>query len=190
MGSPELGWARQSSNALARTPMRSPELLGARQRSQGLVRAPKGSQELPGACHSSQGLARVPGDSPELPGARLSQYVLYFLTLAKAPFSSSTHKSLATGVPCLDEELAFATTPNRQKMRQFIDQITAGGTSHYSYGVNFARYIFTRTASQDIPSERDQERLKIMMFISDGEPSDTERQVMEAMQKLVNSGHS
>merc|ERR1719186_405988 len=54
-------------------------------------------------------------------------------------------------------------------MKKYIDKLGPSGGTMYSYAINFARTVFENSPPV-VRDEYNQERKKVMMFLSDGDP--------------------
>ena len=63
--------------------------------------------------------------------------------VAVTPFDSAASSPITSGVSCIDNKhLAFATSKNVAALKGFVDTISPGGATMYSYALRFAREIF------------------------------------------------
>ena len=65
-----------------------------------------------------------------------------------------------------------------------VDNIHPGGGTYYGYGIRFAKELFV-ASNNDILNEQASDRLKVFIFLSDGEPSDSGRNIFTSLKDLV-----
>lgn len=101
-----------------------------------------------------------------------------------AAFSSpGLHEPPMTNFSCQMDELSFATKRNIDQMNAFVDAVNADGATFYVDGLKMAMDMFKGTVPPE--SEDPNDRLKILMFVSDGEPSDYGKEIMTKLAEFM-----
>ena len=82
---------------------------------------------------------------------------------------------------CLGYKLAYATNHNKQNLKNIIDNhFKAEGGTCYSCGLQKAKQIYDNYT-------KDPNRLRVVLFLSDGEPYDSQWEIEDELQDLTNN---
>ncbi|XP_006819745.2 VWFA and cache domain-containing protein 1-like [Saccoglossus kowalevskii] len=78
---------------------------------------------------------------------------------------------------CYANELALSTTINIQNLKKFVLSLTASGGTNYGKAFEAAFNLLKASYTPDVDIERDQ----VIIFLTDGEPTDTKASIMSTI---------
>ena len=102
--------------------------------------------------------------------------------VAFAAFSSyGRPKSTSSAVYCQNSQLSFATKTNKAALQEFVYTVSPSGGTYYSTGLGYAKEFFTQS---EAPPGGSNIRKPVLLFLSDGVPTDSGSDIMQAQKEL------
>ncbi|KAI0210267.1 hypothetical protein LSAT2_005007 [Lamellibrachia satsuma] len=93
-----------------------------------------------------------------------------------------TPPGTASTSTCYADTLAMATPTNKRYLtKEFIQNLKEDGGTNYGHALRKAFQYFTNTA--DNATTKGQEREKLILFLTDGEPNDAETSIMQTLRE-------
>jgi hypothetical protein len=105
--------------------------------------------------------------------------------IAVAAFSSDVEHSTMTSVNCQSTRLSMATAANKEALSNFVSTLQPGGLTYYTRGLQYTREFFLNSELPPGGESSFSPRKPVLIFISDGTPTDSSSQIMNAQKNLM-----